>query len=504
MKVRRIAVAGFQHETNTFAPGRTGFDAFEMADSWPPLLRGAAVIGETRGMNLPVAGAIAEAERRGGIEIVPILWCAAEPGGVVTDAAFDRISGEIIDGLRRAGPLDGLCLDLHGAMVTESHEDGEGALLGIVRAALGTALPVAVSLDLHANLSQALVSRADVITIYRSYPHLDMAETGARAMAALLDRLDGVVRHAAFRQAPFLVPLHAQSTDDGPCRALYRLLEDLPKAAGEYAELAMGFTAADIADCGPSVLAYGATPARASAMAEAVLARLCASESGFDTTLVPPRQAVRQAMHSRAPGPVVLADVQDNPGAGGTSDTTGLLQALIDEGAQGALLGVLCDPELARQAHGAGTGAVLTGRIGAAAGLPGTQPVAGRFRVLALSDGRIAYGGAMYGGGVASLGPSCLLAFEGPGAGIRVVVSSVRIQCLDRALFTHFGADPAAARIVCVKSTLHFRADFAPLASAVIYVDAPGAFPCRLEGLRYRRLRPGVRLGPGGRAQGSS
>ncbi|MEM1299376.1 MAG: M81 family metallopeptidase, partial [Pseudomonadota bacterium] len=298
----RIAIAGFQHETNTFAPGRTGFRDFEVADSWPGLLRGAEVIDETRELNLPIAGF---ARAAGECDLVPILWCAAEPGGYVTDEAFDRIAGEILDGIARAGPLDGVYLDLHGAMVTESHEDGEGALLAAVRGQLGPDTPIAVSLDLHANVTDAMVALADVLTIYRTYPHLDMADAGARAVPLLLDLIRVGRRSAkAFRQVPFLIPLHAQPSCAEPCRALYTALGDL-KPGSEHAEITLGFTGADIHDVGPSVVAYAHEQAEADRIADELLDRMLAAEQEFDCKLLDPDEAVAEA--SATPGTVVIA-----------------------------------------------------------------------------------------------------------------------------------------------------------------------------------------------------
>ncbi len=493
---RRIAVAGFQHETNTFAPGSAGIAEFLMPDSWPGMLSGEDAVSGTLGMNIPLAGAVEELRRRGEAEVVPILWCAAEPSGPVTDEAFDWVCGRILDGLDAAGPLDAVYLDLHGAMVTESHDDGEAELLRRIRRRAGRGPLVGISLDLHANLSAEMVEAADLITVYRTYPHLDMAGTGARCAAALLDALRGAKRFPAFRQGSYLIPLHAQSTCHEPCRSLYRALEDPLPGPFEYADLALGFTASDIPDCGPAVVAYGDDPESAAELADRVLDLLETSEADFDTTLLDARSAVRRALDIRGAGPVVIADVQDNPGAGGTADTTGLLRSLIDMGAENALLGVIHDPETAAMARDAGVGAVLATAVGGGSGSPGQSPVTGEFRVLAVSDGDIPYAGAMYGGGVASLGPSCLLGVGPPDSDIRIVVSSTRIQCLDRALFTHFGADPASADIVCVKSTVHFRADFEPMARAVLNAASPGAFSCRLLEVPYRKLRNGVRLGP--------
>ena len=465
-----------------------------MADSWPGLLLGDAVVSETVGLNLPIAGAIAAARATGRIELVPILWCSAEPSGPVTDDAFDRICGMILQGLTDAGAIDGIYMDLHGAMVTETHDDGEGALLAHIRQRVGPNLPIGISLDLHANVSADVVEQADLITIYRTYPHLDMKEAGVRCMNELLLRIEGRRRHSAFRQPPFLVPLHAQFTGEDPCHRLYGLLEELPETGDEAVELAMGFTAADVPDCGPSVLAYAETELRANELADRMISEICSVEHQFDAPLMEPRDAIMAAMAIK--GTAVIADVQDNPGAGGTSDSTGLLTALVELGARNVLLGVMCDPEIAQAAHSLGIGPTFSGSLGGKSGLPDHVPMEAKFRVIALSDGKVPYSGEMYHGGVAEMGPSCLISPVGTSADIRIVVSSRRIQCLDQAMFLHFGADPALAKIVCVKSTVHFRADFERIGSATINVAAPGAFPCRLEQVRFRNVQRSV---PGAR-----
>ena len=483
----RIAIAGFQHETNTFSPGQAGIEEFRMADSWPGLLQGSEVVERTRGMNLPIAGAVAAAK---GVDLVPILWCAAEPSGPVTDDAFDWISGMILDGLTKADPLDGIYLDLHGAMVTASHDDGEGALLDLIREEFRD-LPIGVSLDLHANISRRMIELADLVTVYRTYPHLDMADTGTRCMRRLCRRIGGQKLHSGFRQIPFLVPLHAQYTGMSPCEDLYGFVEQT-ETDDAYCEIAMGFTAADIHDCGPSVLAYAKTPEKAQELAIDLASRVVAARSRFDTNLLTTAEAI--ALAQDIEGPTVLADVQDNPGAGGTSDTTGLLHALIDAKAKGAILGILCDPEFVQRARNAGVGSTFDGELGAKAWRIGPPPVAGSYVVDALSDGNVTYTGEMYGGGIATLGPSCMVRLQHPGTDIRVVGSSIRVQCLDRALFTHFGVDPGDTQITCVKSTVHYRADFEPIAGSILNVATPGAFSCELSRADYRKLRPGVEV----------
>lgn len=496
----RIAVAGFQHETNTFGVSKAQYRDFEIADSWPPLLTGNAVLSGTRGINLPIAGFVAAAQSKSELEVLPILWCAAEPSSHVTNDAFEQIAGDILAGIDRAGAIDGVYLDLHGAMVTESYQDGEGELLRRLRQQVGPDLPIVVSLDLHANLTADMVAHASSMAIYRTYPHLDMADTGERCVDQMLAHLQGYRPAKAYRQVPFLIPLHAQYTGAEPCNELYEAAEHASDGADTMADIALGFSASDIHDAGPSIVAYAPSQEQADSVANDLLAAMMKAESVFDCAMQSPQQAVHLAMANTATKPVILADVQDNPGAGSPSDTTGLLKSMVEEGAQGAVLGLLCDPDIAALAHKEGVGATIEGALGGKANLPDQPPFVGRFVVEALSDGQCRYTGEMYGGGTAVLGKCVVLRVVAPRADVRVVVSSHRSQCLDRAIFEHIGIDLETCCIIGVKSTVHFRADFEPLAAKIISVAAPGCFCCELDQVAYKNLRSGVRLGPMGPA----
>ena len=194
---KKILIAGFQHETNTFGATKAEFDDFVMADSWPGLLLGQDVLKGTKGTTLPLAGFVAAASQDPSVELIPIIWCAAEPSAHVTSHAYEKIAGIITDGITNTPQLDGIYLDLHGAMVTEDFDDGEGELLRRIRQITGDDLPISISLDSHANLTQAMVDHASSITIFRSYPHLDMAQTGGRAFEALKPLLAGQKRYLA-------------------------------------------------------------------------------------------------------------------------------------------------------------------------------------------------------------------------------------------------------------------------------------------------------------------
>lgn len=495
----RIAIAGFQHETNTFAPMPTRFADFDGGGAWPGITRGQAVIETFSGLNIPIGGFIGAGED---FELIPVLWAGAEPGGYVERDAFDRIAGEIVAGVTAAGPVDGVYLDLHGAMVPEGHEDGEGELLRRLRNAVGPDLPIAVSLDLHGNLTEAFAALASVVAIYRTYPHIDMAETGARAarlLSLLLAR--GRPFATAFRQIGFIAPITAQSTRREPGARLYGMLPGLERDGAVSVDFAFGFPPADIADCGPSILAYGEDAAAAERAAEAMAETVRDAEGALSNPLVPARQAVRRAMEiaTGAARPVVIADPQDNPGAGAVGDSTGLLAALIEEGAREAAIGVIWDPDCAAKAHEAGVGAVIEARIGGRFPDIGGPAVTAPATVEALSDGQFRFTGPFYGGAIANLGPMACLRVDGRDGGtVRVVVGSRRAQNADQAMFRALGVEPSEQRIVAVKSAVHFLADYEPIAETVIFAEAPGANPCAIDRIPYRNLRPGIRLGPTG------
>jgi len=488
----RIAIAGLQHEANTFAPFGATFHDFEIADGWPALTTGADVLTVFRPLNIPIGGFIAAA---GDCDLVPIAWAAAEPCAHVSDDAFDRLSEILCDGIARAGNIDGVYLDLHGAMVTDSHQDGEGELLRRLRARIGTDMPIVISLDMHANVTQAMSELCDGMTIYRTYPHIDMAETGKRAHALLLARLRaGRPLHRAFRKLPFLIPVCAQNTLAEPCKGLYESIPALESAGVASVDFAVGFPPADIHDCGPAIVAAGPDAKAVEAAADSLFVAVSAKEPAFLADMLTPEDAVRRAIRVGKPGrPAILADVQDNPGGGGTSDTVGILAALVREKAQNAALALLWDPAAAEAAHKAGVGAELDLALGGRYGYD-PAPFEGRFRVEGISDGTVTGSGAMAGGVTMHLGPSARLRVIDSGADVTVVICSHRFQCLDLELFRGFGVEPERQAILAVKSTNHFRAAFQPIASEVFLVESPGANICRLDKIPFKNLRPGVRI----------
>jgi microcystin degradation protein MlrC len=367
-----------------------------------------------------------------------------------------------------------------------------------VRAVVGERVPVVASLDLHANVTRRMVAHADGLTIFRTYPHVDMAETGARAAQLLLRMLAGGRRlHKGMRAFDYLTTLPQQCTLIEPLRGLYAELAALQARSGVALDFAPGFPRADIAECGMALVGFGEDAAATETALDHLAQTIAQAEPLFQAELLEPDEAVRRALRDGAPGaPVVLADTQDNPGVGGNSDTTGLLEALVRQGARGAVLGLLVDPAAAAQAHALGPGAVAAFALGALSGLPGHRPFEGRFVVERLGDGRLTCTGSMFLGLALELGPMACLRHEA--TGVRVVVSTLKFQAADQALFRHVGVEPAAQPILALKSSVHFRADFEPIARAVHVVKAPGPALVDPTEFAWKKLRPGVRLRPMG------
>jgi len=494
----RIAVGGFLHETNTFAPTKATYADFVHGGGWPAMATGAGLLKVMRNINVGLAGFV-EAAEANGWELVPTISCGASPCAHVTEDAFERVAKVMIDGIANAGPLDAVYLDLHGAMVTEHLDDGEGAILARVRNVIGKEMPLVVSLDLHANVTPQMIEHADVLIAYRTYPHVDMAATGravATHLALLLDTKQKFAK--AFRQLPFLIPISWQCTFDQPTKSIYEKFAALESDAVPTLSFAPGFPAADFPHCGPSVFAYGKTQADADAAADKVAALVIGHENDFDGKIYSPDEGVRLAMElaKTASKPIVIADTQDNPGAGGDSDTTGMLRALVCNKATKAAHGVIYDPASAKAAHAAGEGATITLALGGKSGIPGDAPYQETFVVEKLSDGKFVAPGPYYGGRDMDMGPSACLRI----GDVRVVVSSHKAQLADQAMYRYVGIEPTQQSILVNKSSVHFRADFEPIAEKLLICAAPGAMPADTADLPWTRLRPGIRVKPNGKA----
>lgn len=491
----RILIAGFQHETNTFAPTRTGYQDFVHGGAFPAMTRGADILA-MRDVNIPIGGFVRAMEGPR-VELVPVLWAGATPAAHVEEEAFERIAGEILE-TARGGNFDGIYLDLHGAMVCTHDDDGEGLLLTRLREAVGPRVPIVASLDLHANVTRRMLEQADALVAYRTYPHEDMAELGERAAGLLKSLLTSGSRlHKVLRRLPFLIPINAMCTMVEPAQGAYRALAMAEAGQNLSLSFAPGFPAADFPECGGVVWGYGGD-ARVEGVVDGLARHIAGREGEWVVPLLAPEEAVRRAqwIAAQASRPVVIADTQDNPGGGGDSNTTGMLRALVACNAQGAAMGLMVDPEAARAAHAAGAGRDITIGLGGQSGIPGDGPFYATFRVEQLSDGRCRYDGPMMNGKITDAGPSARLSI----GGVQIVVSTYKDQMLDRNLYRMAGVQPEAMKILVNKSSVHFRADFQPIAEAILVAKAPGPLRADPADFPWTRLAPGMRLRPLGPA----
>jgi microcystin degradation protein MlrC len=493
---KTILVAGFQHETNTFAPSKASYKNFEHGEGHPALPRGDALLA-LRDVNIPVGGFITAAEEEGW-GLIPVVWAGASPSAHVTADAYERIASEILEAVSRRN-FDAIYLDLHGAMVSELVDDGEGELLARIRLCVGNDTPVVASLDLHANVTDQMLNNATALVAYRTYPHVDMAETGRRAaklLRATFERKSALMK-AAYR-LPFLLPVNSMCTLVDPARSMYEHLERLETGKVLSLSFAPGFPAADFPECGPVLWGYGDDSETVDAAVMQLYERMLKEETLWNAEFLDPDAAVAEALRLLAEpdvnGPVVIADTQDNPGGGADSNTSGMLRALVDADAQDAALGLMFAPDVAARAHDAGVGATLECTLGGKSGVVGDLPFTGQFEVVHLSNGQCSYDGPMMHGMQVDLGPVACLRI----GGVSIVVSSTKAQMLDRNLFRLGGVQPEEMKILVTKSSVHFRADFQPIASAVIVAKSPGPMVADPTDLPWRRLTPGIRLRPNG------
>lgn len=427
-----------------------------------------------------------------GHEVIPLVKIGeAEPSGTVPLDLFNHLLGLILEEIALHGPFDGIFLDLHGALVYGDLQDGETEILRQIRRIVGD-IPIVNSLDMHANVSPESFELSSAMNGYRTYPHTDIYETGERC-AELMDVLiSGKPVYKAFRMLPFLMPSSKQSTNTEPCRSIFEQIDLLEREPGVYsATIATGFLPSDLPHTGPCICVYANTQQIADSGAQRLYDDICAREAEFDVNLPGAAEAVAEAivMAANSERPVILADVQDNPGGGSSSDTTWVLKELVKQKAQKAAVALMYDPEAAIAAHSAGEGSTVTIGLGGKY-IAGDTPLYGTFHVEKLFDGEFTAVSPMYKGMQLSLGKMAQLRIDD----VRVVVASVRVQALEAAFFHVVGIHPEEMKILVLKSTNHYRAAFEPISSGIIVVGAPGAIFDDATTIQYRHLREGVRL----------
>ncbi len=490
--MKKIGVGGLIHETNTFAITPTPLEVFlNQSGFYPRLLKGKDIFELATGrLNFPASGFLAEAERYG-FEIAPLVWAGAEPSKPLDTDDFEYLMKLMEEAFRNAIPLDGLFLDLHGAMVYGDLRDGEEEILRRARDIVGD-IPIVVSLDLHGNISPRSFDLASVMVGYRTYPHVDDFENGQRCAAVMDHLLKGEPLYRAFRQSPFLMPATTQPTTKEPAQSLYALLPEIEKEKGVLSVTIMeGFNACDLPHTGPSIFAYAQTQEQADACADRLLQEIMDREAQFSVDMYSPREALDKALEMAASTdkPIILVDVQDNAGGGSPSDTVWLLKALVEKKVQQAALGLIWDPQAAAKAHAAGEGARVHIALGGHT-LPGHTPLEAEYFVEKLHAGDFQATGPMQGEMTLNLGKMAHLKIDG----ISIVVSTERVQAQDQSLFKVVGIEPADMKFLVLKSANHYRADFEPIAGGIINVDAPSAVIEDPSKVPFTQLREGVRL----------
>jgi microcystin degradation protein MlrC len=478
----RLVVAMLKHETNTFSPVRTDLRRFE---EWG-LHFGGAARRAYEGTAMPMGAYLRLAAEAGAAVVTPVA-AEAMPGGPVTEAAYERLSGAILEAV--AAGCDAALLDLHGAMVSEATPDGEGTLLGRIRE-LAPGLPIAVTCDLHCNLTAAMVENCTALIGYKTYPHVDMHEVGERVGRIVLRAMRGEMRPVmAWGRRPLLAQTLRMGSDDEPMRSLLEAARALEREGLLAATLFGGFPLADFADAGVSAICVAdADAAAARRGVDALLERAWAAREEFLYRHEPLEQAVARAK-AISEGPVLLLDHADNTGSGGTQDVMTVIEEVLRQGLEDVAVAAVYDPDAVRRMGEAGVGATVMLKLGGKYDMPSVglegRPLEITGRVKALTDGEWVVRGPMYTGVRVQMGPTAVL---DTGA-VQIVVTSRHHEPWDQGVFTSVGIDPTTKRYLLLKSRIHYRAGFAPLARATVTCDGEGVTTSDNRLLRYERVR---------------
>lgn len=480
-KPLRVAVGQLAQETNHFVPMRT-----ELADfAARLLLEGEAVLTGWGAARVEVPGFLSVL-REAGAEAVPLIAAGADSGGPVSRAAFEALLGRMLARLDAAGPVDGVLLALHGAMVLEDCDDPEAEIIARVRARLRPAIPIGVSLDLHAHVTPAMLQPGVHLVGYRAYPHIDMFETGMRTAELLLDRLAGRRRTAmGLAKRPMVVSPVRARTVDAPLSEVVAMA-DAMQADGRLLHAALFPVQPwlDVPDLGFAALTIAEDETAARQAAETLAEAAFARRHGFEPALAPLTEAIGIGL--AGPGMTLIGDVGDGPTGGAAADRTDVLRALLAAGAEragGPVLLTLCDPPAAEAAHRTGVGAALDVVLGGH--FTSAPRVALRVRVQSLSDGAFVALDAGATGFVFRHGPSAVLAH----GSLRIAVRARPGWEWDTNLYRSLGLDPAAAQMVFVKSSGHFRVAFEPLAARTLMANTDGPTVGDMRRVKWTRVR---------------
>jgi microcystin degradation protein MlrC len=478
----RIAVAGFMHESNTFNPLKADRSAFAAQC----LKFGPDFVDEWRPAHHEVGGFIAAAVADGH-EVLPIGMAWATPSGPVTDDVFEEVTGQFCAALRRQ-PCDGLLLALHGAMVTESKLDADGETLLRIRRAVGPDLPIVVTFDLHANLSEKMIDNCTAGLTYQTNPHVDQRQCGVRAALILKSILqDGTKLFPALAKPPVIISLAKQDTSRRPLRPFLDQLHFLRTCEPGcwVADFALGFPYADVPQMGPSFLVFADDLELARRKADFFLDMLWAEREEMMGQLPEAAAAVKLALEAERP-PVILVDFGDNVGGGSAADGTVLLQALLKQNATGFVV-CLYDPDAVQACIRAGADVTLRLTVGGKVDRLHGDPVEVTGTVRLLHDGTYVEPEVRHGGKrVNHMGPTALV--ELPGNSF-LVLSTLRHPPFSLGQLTCLGLEPQKLRFIVVKAAIAYKAAYLPIAGTIIEVDTPGLTAVNPARFKYRHIR---------------
>jgi microcystin degradation protein MlrC len=482
----RIVTGTFSHETNTFSNIPTSMEEFAKQS----ILHGENIPRRFRGTNA-IEAAFLDAAEKHGFELIWTVYGSAIPGGAVTQEAYEYFSGHLLEGIQAAGHIDGILLHLHGAMVTEQVDDGEGHLLEAIRRLVGPDLPIVTTLDLHANMTPRIIQNCTALTGYDTYPHVDMYERAFEAAEILVRIIRGEIKPVmALECPPLLTPLQTQvTTHDTPMQRLITLVHRLEADPRVISIAAFGgFPFADIAPAGFScVVVTNNDAALAAQLAKQVTDAAVAEGDNWIVHPTPPEEAVRRAMAAPR-GPVVLADIADS-GAGGTAgDATVTFKTLLDLGARRAAVCSISDQEAINICLAAGVGAEVSMRVGGKRDKLHGDPVPVTGKVRLIHEGSFVRQGPMNRGVVQRVG-RCVVLEIGGHDGIELMLTEHRAHPNDLQYFRAFGIEPTQRQMLVLKSAAHYRAAFDAIAAETIEVDAPGITSPRLERYPYKNIR---------------
>ncbi|MBC8419955.1 MAG: M81 family metallopeptidase [Desulfobacterales bacterium] len=478
----RFIIALMKHETNTFSPVPTPLESFGNRGPY----FGQDAFEAFRGTNTPMSAFIDLAVKEEA-EIVTPVAAEAWPSGPVHRDAYQCITDTICEAVQEG--CDALFLDLHGAMVTETNDDGEGVLLERIRR-ISPGVPIAVTLDMHANVTQTMVENCSVITGYKTYPHVDMYAAGAKAGDILIRSLKGKVKPAmVWDNRPMLPHTLRMGTDKLPMQHLVALANQAEADDALAAAVFGGFPLADIHDAGLStVVVTDENQTRAEKICRHILDTAWEMRRDFIYDAEPLAESVAHAKQLTE-GPVLLIDHADNCASGGTQDTMAVVKEVMRQGLENVAVGAIRDPEAVDQLIQAGVGNRVTIALGGKMDMPSIgligEPLQVTGIIRAISDGQFIPQGPMYTGVEQNMGRTVVL----DTGGIQIVIIERGHEPFDLGIFRSVGIEPTTKRYVLLKSRLHYRAGFLPIAKHIVECNGIGVTGSDYSQFRFQKVR---------------